>query len=96
MALANETRLLIFESMAGNKDLSPSRPSPLPNSVLKAKQGDADAQYNLGFLYANGERMTLGYAEATYWYRCDEIRMALFTIGPGHHRPQGLATQWDQ
>jgi DNA-binding transcriptional ArsR family regulator len=32
-ALANETRLLIFEAIAGNKDLSPCRPSPLPNSV---------------------------------------------------------------
>jgi len=44
-------------------------PLTLTKLRLKAEQGDADAQYNLGFLYANGERVTLDYAEATNWYR---------------------------
>ena len=34
-----------------------------------AEQGFADAQYNLGFLYDQGEGMTQDYAEAARWYR---------------------------
>src|ERR1700674_5654986 len=41
----------------------------LDELLLKAEQGDADAQYNLGFLYANGEGVTLDYTEAANWYR---------------------------
>ena len=34
-----------------------------------AEQGYADAQYNLGILYANGQGVTQDYAEAARWYR---------------------------
>jgi len=34
-----------------------------------AEQGDADAQYNLGVMYAKGRGVTQDYAEAVKWYR---------------------------
>ena len=34
-----------------------------------AKQGDADAQYNLGVLYADGRGVRQDHAEAVRWYR---------------------------
>ena len=34
-----------------------------------ADQGYASAQYNLGFMYANGEGVKQDYAEAVTWYR---------------------------
>ena len=34
-----------------------------------ADQGDADAQTNLGFLYANGHGVAQDYAQALQWYR---------------------------
>ncbi len=34
-----------------------------------AEQGDASAQYNLGFMYDNGQGVTQDYAVAVRWYR---------------------------
>ncbi len=34
-----------------------------------AKQGDADAQYNLVIMYSSGEGVPQDYAEAVRWYR---------------------------
>ncbi len=34
-----------------------------------AEQGDADAQYNLGLMYANGEGVAEDDTQAVYWYR---------------------------
>lgn len=34
-----------------------------------AEQGDAQAQYNLGFMYANGEGVPKNAAQAVTWYR---------------------------
>ena len=34
-----------------------------------AEQGDADAQFNLGTMYANGQGVPQDYAEAVRWYR---------------------------
>jgi TPR repeat protein len=36
---------------------------------MAAKQGDAKAQGNLGFMYDNGEGVPQDYAEAVKWYR---------------------------
>jgi TPR repeat protein len=35
----------------------------------RAEQGDAGAQYNLGYLYANGLGVTQDHTEAVKWYR---------------------------
>ena len=34
-----------------------------------AEQGDADAQYNLGYSYSNGEGVEKDEEEAVKWYR---------------------------
>ena len=34
-----------------------------------AEQGDADAQYELGFMYTSGEGVTQDYAEGMRWWR---------------------------
>jgi uncharacterized protein len=34
-----------------------------------ADQGDADAQFNLGYMYANGQGVPQDYAAAVSWYR---------------------------
>jgi len=36
---------------------------------LAAEQGDADAQYNLGIMYRNGNGVPENDAEAVSWYR---------------------------
>ena len=36
---------------------------------IEAEKGDADAQNNLGFAYANGEGVVKNEAEAVKWYR---------------------------
>ena len=40
-------------------------------TMAAAKQGDADAQFNLGVKYDNGEGVTENDAEAVKWYRED-------------------------
>ncbi len=37
--------------------------------IKAAEQGDAQVQYNLGFMYANGEGVPEDDAESVYWYR---------------------------
>jgi len=36
---------------------------------IKAEQGDATAQFNLGFMYCDGEGVPQDYKEAVKWYR---------------------------
>jgi len=49
---------------------------------VSAKQGDADAQYNLGIMYERGQGATQDDAEAVKWYRK--------AAEQGHARAQGL------
>jgi len=37
--------------------------------TIAAEDGNAYAQYNLGFMYANGHGVPQSYAEAMWWYR---------------------------
>ena len=51
--------------------IAPSRPTPppdIPGLTVKAEQGDAEAQYQLGAAYAQGQGITNSYAEAAKWY----------------------------
>ena len=41
----------------------------LNSCLLKAEQGHSDAQYNLGYMYYNGEGVVQDYKEAVKWYR---------------------------
>ncbi len=61
-----------------------------------AEQGDADAQYNLGFMYGNGKGVPQDYREAVKWYRkAAEQGLAKaqsnlgFMYGNGKGVPQG-------
>ena len=38
-------------------------------TLAKAEQGDATAQCNLGYMYANGRGVAKDYYEAVKWYR---------------------------
>ncbi|MCZ6767642.1 MAG: tetratricopeptide repeat protein [Acidobacteria bacterium] len=42
--------------------------------MSKAEQGDADAQFNLGFMYFLGEAIPLDYKEAFRWYRASAVQ----------------------
>ena len=74
------------------------------DSVKKAaEQGNADAQYNLGGMYADGEGVTQDYAEAVRWYRqAAEQGLAsaqynlggMYTIGDGVPEDDAEAVRW--
>ena len=58
-----------------------------------ADQGDADAQYNLGLIYAFGEGVPKGDAEAVRWYRlaADQgLASAQFNLGLMYAKGQGV------
>ena len=52
------------ESTSANKE-----PTYSEELVERAKEGDAEAQKDLGFCYATGEGVRQDYAEAVKWYR---------------------------
>ena len=41
----------------------------LKETKAKAKKGDAEAQFNLGKMYANGQGVPQDYREAVKWFR---------------------------
>ena len=43
--------------------------SDFRQTLQLAEQGNADAQYNLGVMYDNGQGVRQDYAEAARWYR---------------------------
>ena len=59
------TRLLCVSALL----VSVSFAESLSETRKKAEQGDADAQNNLGKMYASGESGSKDYAEALRWYR---------------------------
>lgn len=56
-----------------DKGLAAARVGDYETALLEwrplAAQGDADAQYNLGVMYDNGQGVIQDYAEAVNWYR---------------------------
>lgn len=42
--------------------------SDFSQTLKAAEQGDADAQYNLGWMYRKGKGVDKDYAKAAYWY----------------------------
>jgi uncharacterized protein len=58
-----------------------------------ADEGDARAQFNLGFMYANGQGVPQDYAEAVNWYRkaADQGNaQAQFSLGVIYAKGQGV------
>jgi len=61
--------------------------------ISSAQQGDAEAQYNLGVMYAQGLGVTQNYAEAVKWYRKaaeQGYAAAQFNLGGMYHQGQGV------
>ena len=46
-----------------------SNDSEFDETLEKAQRGDAEAQYNLGYMYATGEGVPEDHTEAVKWYR---------------------------
>ena len=59
--LLTVTILLLSSAAYGQRDFEETK--------LKAEQGDADAQFNLGVMYRKGEGVPENSAEAVNWYR---------------------------
>lgn len=60
---------------------------------LLAEQGDAGAQFNLGYMYSKGEGVVQDYAEAMRWYRLaaeQDYADAQFNLGLMHFKGQGV------
>jgi TPR repeat protein len=69
-------------------------PQPAPdNTRAQADQGDAEAQFNLGLKYANGEGTAQDYPQAAQWYfKAAEQNHALaqFNLGVLHAKGHGV------
>ena len=70
---------------------------------IAADQGDADAQYNLGTMYRDGEGVPRDYAEALKWFRKAAVQGdaraqaslgIMYTIGSGVPQDYVLALMW--
>ena len=62
-----------------------------------AEQGDADAQFNLGVMYANGEGVAEDDKQAVYWYtKAAEqgIASAQFNLGVMYANGEGVAEDY--
>ena len=58
-----------------------------------AEQGDAPAQYNIGFMYYNGQGVTQSYQEALKWFRLAAAQgdaSAQNSLGWMYHKGQGV------
>ena len=59
---------------------------------LSAKQGYADAQFNLGVIYHEGKAVPQDYIEAAKWYRLAAEQgsvLAQYNLGIMHRKGQG-------
>ena len=68
-----------------------------------AEQGDAEAQYNLGFMYAEGRGVSKDEAEAVRWYRlaadqglagAQHVLAAMYADGRGVSKDEAEAVRW--
>jgi TPR repeat protein len=64
-----------------------------------AEQGDAEAQNNLGFAYADGQGVPQDYAEAVKWYRLAAEQgnaIAQYSLGFQYDKGQGVPQDYVQ
>ena len=84
---ATRTRTTLAVSMLALTLIAPwALGQDLTETRRLAEQGDADAQYNLGVRYANGEGVLKDEAEAVRWYRLSADQGnadAQFNLGVG-------------
>ena len=60
--------VLLVSGVAGAQTVSTDTPK-IAALRVKANAGDADAQYNLGRIYDNGQGVPQDYGQAAAWYR---------------------------
>ena len=66
---------------------------------VKAEQGDATAQYNLGVMYANGEGVIQDYKQSVNWYRKAAEQGdadAQFNLGVLYSKGQGVIQDYKE
>lgn len=64
-----------------------------------AEQGLAEAQYNLGVCYANGQGITQSYTEAVKWYRKaaeQGLAGAQFNLGLHYYKGEGITQSYTE
>src|SRR5579862_3477214 len=75
------------------------------NTQAKADEGNAEAQFSLGFRFANGEGVGLDYVQAAHWYlmAADQNHALaqfnlgiMFAGGQGMDRDEAKAMMWIQ
>jgi len=74
-------------------------PGKFQEYQAKAEQGDAEAQFNLGFCYDDGRGVAKNYAEAVKWYRKaagQNFAPAQFNLGYCYANGQGVAKNYDK
>ena len=68
-------------------------PGKFQEYKTKAEQGDAEAQFNLGFCYDDGRGVAKNYAKAAKWYRKaaeQNFAPAQFNLGYCYDKGQGV------
>ena len=65
----NKVSISIQHNVDRNEIIENSSDAGLQFWLKKAEQGDADAQFNLGYLYESGRGVSQDYNEAAKWYR---------------------------
>ena len=68
--------------------------TPMGKLLEKAAAGDAEAQFALGLMYYDGERVEKNAEEATEWWRMaaeNGYAKAQFTVGVAYYRGDGVA-----
>ena len=66
---AEEKAALDVEAKAPQEEAIKGDAKALAELRGRAEKGEADAQFNLGFMYANGLGVTKDEVEAVKWYR---------------------------
>ncbi len=70
----------------------------LPNLIKVAEQGDAEAQYQLAEMYAEGEGVTQDYAQAAVWFRKAAEQghaPAQYSLGAMYGEGKGLTRDYE-
>ena len=82
--------LLPWSASAG---MTPEEVEAFEGAKAKAEQGDAKAQFNLGYLYYNGEGVTKDFVQAVSWWRkaADQGNApAQFNLGNSYANGEGV------
>ena len=77
--------------------------SDFQETLQAAEQGVAEAQFNLGWMYANGQGVRQDYAQAVQWYRraaeqghaqAQVLLGVMYENGQGVRQDYAQAAQW--